>query len=184
MIGKPDLNKRKIRKVVIQTSEPASTGEATERLVKIIDVTYTKEELKQVASNAAHMNNEEITQLLRLLEDFEDLLDGTLGYWAADPVDLDLNPGSRPFNSKYYPVPRINKETFRKELKLLVKIGVLTPIQHSQYGTPVFITPKREGTVGFITDYLRLNQKLVRKPYTLPIICKTMQKLEGFQYST
>ena len=36
----------------------------------------------------------------------------------------------------------------------------------------------------FITYHCRLNQKLVQKPYTLPRIGETMQKLEGFQYST
>ena len=35
-----------------------------------------------------------------------------------------------------------------------------------------------------ITDYNRLNQKLVIKPYPLPRIGKTMHKLEGFQYVT
>ena len=48
----------------------------------------------------------------------------------------------------------------------------------------VFIIPKKEGTVRFITDYLRLNQKLVRKPYNLPRIGETMQQLEGLQYAT
>ena len=61
---------------------------------------------------------------------------------------------------------------------------MLTLVQKSQYGTPVFITPKREGTVRFNTDYCRLNQKLVRKPYPLPRIGDTMQQLEGFQYAT
>ena len=36
----------------------------------------------------------------------------------------------------------------------------------------------------FITSYLRLNQKLVRKPHPLPRIGKTMNKIEGFQYTT
>ena len=36
----------------------------------------------------------------------------------------------------------------------------------------------------FITDYLRINQKLVRKPYPLPRIGETIQKQEGFQYTT
>ena len=61
---------------------------------------------------------------------------------------------------------------------------MLTPVQQSQYGTPLFIIPKKEGTVRFIMDYHRLNQKLVRKPYPLPRIGKTVQKLEGFQYAT
>ena len=91
------------------------------------------------------------------------MFDGTLGDWDTDPVDLDLKPGSKPFNSKYYPFPRINKENFRKELRQLVGIGVLTPEQQSQYGTPIFIIPNKEGTMSFITYYRRLNQKLVKK---------------------
>ena len=75
------------------------------------------------------------------------------------PINLDLKPGSKLFNNKYYLLPIINKETFHKELKILVKIGVLTPLQQSQYDTPVFIIPKKEGIVKFITDYRRLNQK-------------------------
>ena len=119
-----------------------------------------------------------------ILEYFEDLFDGTLVDWDTDPVELELKKGSKPFNSKYYPVPRINKETFPKELKCLVKIRVLYLVQHSQYGTPVFITPKKEVTVRFITDYNRLNQKLARNPYLLTRIVETIQQLEGFQHAT
>ena len=97
---------------------------------------------------------------------------------------MELNPGSKPSNSKYYPVPIINKENFCIEFKRLVEIVVLTLVQHSQCGTPIFIIPKKEDTVRFIIDYRRLNQKLVIKPYILPIIGKTMQKLEEFQYET
>ena len=97
---------------------------------------------------------------------------------------MELKPYSKPFNSRYYLVPRINKETFRKELKRLVEVVLLTPVQQIQYGTPVFIVPKKEGTAGFITDYHRLNQKLVRNPYHLPKIGDTMHQLQVFQYAT
>ena len=48
--------------------------------------------------------------------------------------------------------------------------------------TPVFIIPKKEGAVGFITDYYRLNQQLVRNTHRLTIVCDNIQQLEGFQY--
>ena len=70
MLGKPDLNERGMRKVVFLTAEPAYTREATDKMVKILDSTYAKEYLKQGADNENHLNSEEITQLLRLLEDF------------------------------------------------------------------------------------------------------------------
>ena len=40
----------------MHTSEPYSTIEATERLVKILNSTYVKSNLEQVADNATHMN--------------------------------------------------------------------------------------------------------------------------------
>ena len=63
---------------------------------------------------------------------------------------MDIKPGTKPFNSKYYTVPILNKETFLKDLKRLVKVGVFTMVQQSQHSAHVFIVPKKEGTVMFI----------------------------------
>ena len=65
-----------------------------------------------------------------------------------------------------------------------MEVGVLPPLQQSQYDTPVFIIPKKEGTARFKTDYIRLNNKLVRNPYPLPRIGETMQQLEVLHYAT
>ena len=79
LLGKSDLNKREMREVVMKTVEPASTIEATVRLVKTLSSNYAKTDLKQVVDNTTRLNAEERTQLLRLLKYFEDLFDGNLG---------------------------------------------------------------------------------------------------------
>ena len=136
--------------VVMHTAEPVSTRESTERLAKILDIIYAKADLEHVATESTQLNSEERNKLLSLIRDFEDLFDGTLVNWDTDPVELELNPDSKMFNCKYYLVRRTNKKTFLKELKRLVKIEVLNMVQQSQYGTPVFIISKKEGTVRFI----------------------------------
>ena len=95
-----DLTKREISEVVIQTEGSSSIREATEWMVKIFDSAYVKLDLKKVADNASQMNYGERNLLLSLLKDFEELCDGTLGERAANPVDLELNPYSKPFNSR------------------------------------------------------------------------------------
>ena len=65
-----------------------------------------------------------------------------------------------------------------------MEIGLLTPVQQSQYGNPVFMIPKKEGTVRFIIDHHMLNHKLVRNMYPSPRIGETIQKLEGLQCTT
>ena len=109
-----------MRKVLMNTAETDSTWEVTEWKIKPLNITYAYADLKQVADNIIQMNSEERTLLVSLLEEFEDLFDGNLGDRATEPVHLDIKPAPKPFNSIYYPVLIINKETFQKELKRLV----------------------------------------------------------------
>ena len=71
MLGKYDLNRCEMLKVVIQTVELNSTREATDQIDKILKSNYAKSEIKQVADTASHLNDEEITQLFNFLEDFK-----------------------------------------------------------------------------------------------------------------
>ena len=122
LLGQTDLTSHGMREVAMQTSEPVSKIEATEKLVKILYSTYASSDLKHVADNITQMNSEERTQLLRILKDCKDLFDCTIGDWYTDPLDLGLNPYYKLFNCKCYPVPRITKEKILKEIKLLLKI--------------------------------------------------------------
>ena len=85
---------------------------------------------------------------------------------------------------RYYLLPQINKETFLKELICLVDISVLTPVQQSKYGPPVFIIVNKEGTVGFLTKFRKSNKLIVQKSYPIPIVGDIMQQLEGLWFTT
>ena len=69
-------------------------------MVKILDINYAKADLKQVDHNLTDLNAEERNPLLSLIEDFEDLFDGTLGDLVTETVNLNLKAGYKPFNSK------------------------------------------------------------------------------------
>ena len=64
--GISNLTKHKILEVVMQNAELSSTQEATERMVKILDITYAKAYPDQLF-DAIQMNSEETTLLLRLI---------------------------------------------------------------------------------------------------------------------
>ena len=95
-----------------------------------------------------------------------------------------MKEGAKPFSQRYYPVPHLYKETFKKELDRLEKLGVVEKVQQSEWGSPTFIIPKKDGRVRFLADFHRLNLMLKRKPYPLPRISDTLQQLEGFTYAT
>ena len=176
--------RKELKATVLRSVEPKSTKEATDRVIKILDSKYEKADLNKVVEDAETLNRDQKRMLLKLLKQYEKLFDGTLGKWRTNPVEIETRPDSKPVNSRWYPVPRINKQTFKKELERLVKIGVLERVQESEWGTPVFIIPKKEGTVRFITDFRKVNGQIVRKPFPIPRIADTLQQLEGFTYAT
>jgi hypothetical protein len=77
--------------------------------------------------------------LKSLLSKYEHLFDDLLGDWKTDPVGLRLK--SSPF-----PVPKIHKETLKKEINSLCDLGVLKPQVALEYQSPSFIIPKKIGT--------------------------------------
>jgi len=53
----------------------------------------------------------------------------------------------------------------------------------SQWASPTFIIPKKDMTVRTITDFRKLNKRIVRRPYPIPKISSTLQELEGFTFT-
>jgi len=173
-----------INEVVQRTMEPEATQELTERASKILDSKYEKADLREVANKQTHLSKNDQDILHNTLKKYEHLFDGTLGEWNTEPVSFQFKEDVVPPSQTPYSTPRVHRETFRKELRRLCEIGVLKEVRESQWGTPTFIIPKKDGRVRFISDFRKLNQKLKRSPYPLPRIDDTLQQLEGFQYPT
>jgi len=138
--------------------EPESTQEATKRAVHILDAKYEKADLQSVVdTNCKHLSLDERQSLLDLLNEFEDLFDGTLGDWKTEPVSFELKEGAKPYHGRPYPVPKVHKETTKKEVDRLVELGVLRWEGESEWASQSFIVSKKDGTVRFLSDFREVN---------------------------
>jgi hypothetical protein len=75
-------------------------------------------------------------------------------------------------------------KTFKKELNHLVGIGVLAAQQESEWASPSFIIPKKDGRVRWISNLRQLNKVIRRKQYPLPIITDILRKHCGYTFFT
>ena len=88
----------------VMIHEPKSTLEATQRVVKILDAKYEKSDLNAVVTdNCKHLSVPDQEKLLKLLTEFEDLFDGTLGDWDTEPVLLKVKEGAKPYHHMPFP---------------------------------------------------------------------------------
>ena len=62
----------------------------------------------------------------------------------------------------------IHEPTLKKEVDVLIKIGVLKNINNTHQAAPTFIIPKINGTVRCISDFRELNKRIKRKSFQIP----------------
>jgi hypothetical protein len=121
---------------------------------------------------------------LQLLWKYELLFNGTLGDWKTKPVSFQLKEGASPYHGQAFPVPKIHKETLIKEVSRLVQLGVLERQPASEWDSPLFIMPKKNKTVRFLSNFWEVNKRLLRQPFPIPEISMVLQELEGFTFAT
>ena len=82
----------------------------------ILDTNYQKAYLNNITSEIKHLSHNEKCMLHDVLSKYEFLFDGTLVTWKPKPVDKELHPGAKPYNSKPYLVPCSHAAVIKKEV--------------------------------------------------------------------
>lgn len=118
-----------------------------------------------------------------LLEQYPNLWRDELGAFNKLKVTLELSEKASPKFFKPRPVPFALKEKVETELDRLVDLGILVPINHSQYATPIVPVLKENGKVRIAGDFsVTLNKDLVIDKYPLPRIEEVFAKLGGGEH--
>jgi len=99
-------------------------------------------------------------------------------------VSLELKQEAKPFAARPYSVPKSMEHIAKQEIAELVRIGVLEKNVKTEWASPSFFRPKKDGGVRFVTDLRRLNANLKRHPYPLPIIEDVIWRINGFTFAT
>ena len=151
---------------------------------RILDAKYSKAYLKTITEISTHLDPQEINEIYTLSKKYECLFGGNLGTWHGKPYDIKLKPDAEPYHGKPFPVPHIHELTFKQELDQIEALKVIKKVNRSQWGAPIFIIPKKDSTVRFISDFIELNKRILRQPYPIPKIQDILLRLEGLRYGT
>jgi hypothetical protein len=112
------------------------------------------------------------------------LFDSSLGDWKTKLVSFQIKEGVSPYHCQAFPVSKIHKDAFIKEVERLCKLGVLERQPASEWASPSFIIPKQNKTVHILSNFWEGNKRLVRIPFPIPKISTVLQELEGLAFAT
>ena len=124
-------------------------------------------------------------QLTKLIDKHSMVFDGSLGCLKDTKVTLHVNDKVKPKFLKPRPVPFLLREKVEKELDRLQSLGIITPVQQSEWAAPIVPVPKQDGTVRLCGDFkTTINQASTTETYPLPQIEELFADLSGGKYFT
>ncbi|XP_026536196.1 uncharacterized protein K02A2.6-like, partial [Notechis scutatus] len=116
----------------------------------------------------------------QLARDFQEVFDGTLGKYRGPPISFSLDPSVPPIRLKPRRVPFPLRPKIDKQIDKLIKQGVLEPIDHARWETPIVTPVKLDGSVRICGDYkATLNCALQQSAYPVPVVQHLLHSLGG-----
>ncbi|XP_026562549.1 uncharacterized protein K02A2.6-like [Pseudonaja textilis] len=115
-----------------------------------------------------------------LVRDFQEVFDNSLGKYRGPPISFNLNPNVAPIRLKPRRVPFALKPKIDEQLDKLVAQGVLEPIDHARWETPIVTPIKPDGSIRICGDYkATLNHALQQSAYPVPVVQHLLHSLGG-----
>uniref|UniRef100_A0A670HPH4 Gypsy retrotransposon integrase-like protein 1 n=1 Tax=Podarcis muralis TaxID=64176 RepID=A0A670HPH4_PODMU len=113
-----------------------------------------------------------------LVKDFAEVFDGTLGQYTGTPISFSLDPQVAPIKLKPRRVPFALKAKVDEQLDKLIAQGVLEPVDHAKWETPIVTPVKPDGSVRICTDYkCTINKALQQHAYPVPVVQHLLHSL-------
>ena len=152
----------------------------------ILDAKYEKVDVKDVSSQQKYLTLDQQRELEQVLEKYTKLFDATLGVYSHKKFHTEVEDNAVPKHSRPYAVANIHLEAIKKELKHLVKIGVLSETGSSEWQMSIthFYRTQKRCRIQWVSNLRHLNKVVVQRQYPLPIINDILQKRIGYKYST
>lgn len=148
---------------------------------KIYDVNNSQVPVKYV-NDKSDTSGDCITSILSR---HRGVFDGTLGRYNGGTVALSVREGAQPIFCRSRPLPFAMRARVDAELDAMLHAGVIEPVDHSDWATPLVIAHKADGGIRLCADYkVTLNRVLMVDRYPVPRIDELFSELSGNRYFT
>nr|XP_042905471.1 uncharacterized protein K02A2.6-like [Parasteatoda tepidariorum] len=119
----------------------------------------------------------------KIIDSFSDVFEPKIGCIPDYTCTLKLIPDAKPIFIKPRTVPYALKSKVEQELDKLEAEGVIEKIDVSEWGTPLVVVPKHDGTIRICADFkVTINSQLQNARHPIPRIEDIFNKLRDGKY--
>ena len=140
-----------------------------------------KESVADVATGS-NLTDEQRSEFMGLANQFASLITEAPGTTDLAQHHIKLT-SDEPVRSRPYPVPYSMRESLKKDIADMIKMGVIRE-SDSPYASPVVVVKKKDNTNRVCVDYRKLNKLTVIDPEPMPTAEHLFQKLSGDKFFT
>ena len=179
-----------LRKVL--SNEPYSVAESymnQARTYQDAATKYEETDLEGLVKTQEHLDDTTKKALLDILKKHSVLFAGLnnrqLGIFPNRKYHIELQQDAKAFHIKQpYSVPLNQQEAVKTELLRQLKLGIIERCYSTEWGMPMFIIPKPDGSCRLIADFRELNKVTKQLHYPLPKIQEIFHRRRNFKYVT
>ncbi|XP_047517455.1 uncharacterized protein K02A2.6-like isoform X1 [Pieris napi] len=147
-----------------------------------LNIDIPKFKICNVNNVQASQSNDQINNILSR---YKSVFDGTLGRYTGGTVALKVREDAEPIFCRARPLPFSMRARVDAELDAMLQAGVVEPVDHSDWATPLVIASKADGGIRICADYkVTLNRALMIDRYPVPRIDELFSDLSGNKYFT
>lgn len=136
-------------------------------------------EINQIKSQPQNPINQSLS-LESVLKKYPKVFEQTIGKYVYKQVHLSINSDAKPVFCKPRQVPHAFKAQVEAELERLERLNVITPVETSEWGTPLVPILKSNGQIRICADYkVTINRYLNENRHPLPRVEEIFNALRG-----
>lgn len=119
---------------------------------------------------------------LEWVERNRDVFSSEPGHTHVIQHEICTIPG-KVIHQRPYRVPEAQREATKKEVRKMLKLGVIEESQ-SAWSSPIVLVPKPDGTIWFCNDFRKLNEVSVFKSDSMPHVVELIGRLGKARFIT
>lgn len=137
-------------------------------------------EIKRQTHLISAIQTQDDSMMKTLTQKFPELFSDSLGEFKGFKARINLRDDTVPTYHKYRTVPFAMRSKVEDEIAELLREKIISPVEHSEWATPVVPVIKPSGKIRLCGDFkVTLNPHLATDTYPMPSVDDLQEKMSG-----